>query len=211
MINTFFQQHKWWVYTLTSPYEKYQNQIDYILCSWRWGNSIWSAKIIPGADSGSYDELLIARFRHKLKKSGKTTSPFRYDLYQITYHAVELVYRFTELDLIDGVLEDRQRFITLYRRQWPKPFPRKEMQKRQNGCLRKTYTNHWENKRSQNQKLKERFIQLNEELQRIARRDKKTLGKQYKEIEVKNRMRKVRDLFEKIKDIKGTFQAKWAQ
>ena len=60
---------------------------------------------------------------------------------------------------------------------------------------------------------------MNEKFQRIARRDKKTLGKQYKEIELenimkltkKNRMRKTRDLFEKIKDIKGRFQAKWAQ
>ena len=52
---------------------------------------------------------------------------------------------------------------------------------------------------------------MNEEFQRIARRDKKILGKQYKEIELKNRMRKTRDLFEKIKDIKGRFQAKWAQ
>ena len=57
---------------------KYQNQIDYILCSWRWRSSIKSAKIRPGADCGPDHELLIAKFRLKLKKVGKTTRPFRY-------------------------------------------------------------------------------------------------------------------------------------
>ena len=59
------------------------NQIDYILCSPRWRSSIQSAKTRPGADYGSDHELLIAKFRLKLKKVGKTTRPFRYDLNQI--------------------------------------------------------------------------------------------------------------------------------
>ena len=59
------------------------NQIDYILCSQRWRSSIRSAKTRPGADCGSDHELLIAKFRLKLKKVGKTTRPFRYDLNQI--------------------------------------------------------------------------------------------------------------------------------
>ena len=50
----------------------YQNQIDYILCSWRWRSSIQSAKTRPGADCGSDHELLIAKFRLKSKKVGKT-------------------------------------------------------------------------------------------------------------------------------------------
>ena len=54
--------------------------IDYILCSQRWRSSIQSAKIRLGADCGSDHELLIAKFRLKLKKVGKTTRPFRYDL-----------------------------------------------------------------------------------------------------------------------------------
>ena len=66
---------------------------------------------------GSDPELLIAKFRIKLKKVGKTTQPFRYDLNQITYdYTVEVTNRFKGLDLIDRVLEE-QRFITLYRRQ----------------------------------------------------------------------------------------------
>ena len=56
---------------------------------------------------------------------------------------------------------------------------------------------------------KKRYIHLNPEFQRIARRDKKAfLGDQYKEIEENNRMRKTRDLFKKITDTKGTFHAK---
>ncbi|KAB0371971.1 hypothetical protein FD755_016909, partial [Muntiacus reevesi] len=75
--NTLFQQHKRRLYTWTSPDSQHQNQIDYILCSQRWRNSIQSAKTRPGADCGSDHELLIAKFRLKLKKVGKTTRPFR--------------------------------------------------------------------------------------------------------------------------------------
>ena len=75
--NTLFQQHKRRLYTWTS---QHQNQIDYILCSQRWRSSIQSAKTRPGAECGSDHEFLIANFRLKLKKVGKTTKPFRYDL-----------------------------------------------------------------------------------------------------------------------------------
>ena len=81
--NTLFQQHKRRLYKWTSPDGQHQNQIDYILCSQRWGSSIQSAKTRPGADCGSDHELLIAKFRLKLKKAGKITRPFRYDLNQI--------------------------------------------------------------------------------------------------------------------------------
>ena len=83
--NTLFQQHKRRLYTWTSPDCRHQNQIDYVLCSRRWRSSIQSAKTRPGADCGSGHELLIAKFRLKLKKAGKTTRPFRYNLNQISY------------------------------------------------------------------------------------------------------------------------------
>ena len=79
-------KHKRWLYTWTSPDGQYQNQIDCILCSWRWRSSIQSAKIRPGADCGSDHQLLIAKFKLKLKKVGKTTRPLRYDLNQIPYN-----------------------------------------------------------------------------------------------------------------------------
>ena len=105
--NTLFQQHKMRLYTWTSPDGQYQNQIDYILCGQRWRNSIQSAKTRPGADCGSDHELLIAKFRLKLKKVGKTTRPFRYDLNKISYnYTVEMTNRFKGLDLIDRVPEE---------------------------------------------------------------------------------------------------------
>ena len=93
--------------TWTLPDGQYQNQIDYILCSQRWRNSIQSAKTRPGADGGSNYELLIAKFRLKLKKVEKTTRPFRYDLNQIPYnYTVEVTNRFKGLDLIGRVPEE---------------------------------------------------------------------------------------------------------
>ena len=102
--NMLFQQHKRRLYTWTSPDGPHQNQIDYILCSQRWRSSIQSAKTRPEADYGSDRELLIAKFRLKLKKGGKTARPFRYDLNQIPYdYTVEVRNRFKGLDLIDRV------------------------------------------------------------------------------------------------------------
>ena len=69
--NTLFQQHKRRLYIWTSPDDQHRNQTDYILCSQRWRSSRQSAKTRLGADSGSDDELLIAKFRLKLKKVGK--------------------------------------------------------------------------------------------------------------------------------------------
>ena len=88
MANILFQQHKRRLYTWTSPDGQHQNHIDYIFCSQRWKSSIQSAKIRQGADCGSYHELLIAKFKLKLKKVGKTTRPFRYDLNQIPYGVI---------------------------------------------------------------------------------------------------------------------------
>ena len=73
----------------------------------RWRSSIQSAETRPRANCGSDHELLIAKFRHKLKKVGKTTRPFRYDLNQIPYdYIVEVRNRFKGLDLIDRVLDE---------------------------------------------------------------------------------------------------------
>jgi len=105
--NTLFQQHKRRFYTWTSPDGQHRNQIDCMLCSQRWRNSIQSAKTRPGADCGSDHELLIAKFRLKLMKGGKTTKPFRYDLNQIPYdYTLEVRNRFKGLDLIDRVPDE---------------------------------------------------------------------------------------------------------
>src|SRR5574341_230670 len=91
----------------TSPDGQHKNQIDYILCSQTWRSSIHSAKTRPGADYGSDHELLIAKFRLKLKEVGKSTRPIRYDLNQIPYdYTVEVRNRFKGLDLVDTVSDE---------------------------------------------------------------------------------------------------------
>ena len=86
-----------------------------------------SAKTRPGADHGSDHQFLIAKFRLKLKKVGKTIRQFRYDLNQIPYdYTVEMMNRFQGLDLVDRMPTRKTmkkqnnygwRFVTLYRRQ----------------------------------------------------------------------------------------------
>ena len=78
-----------------------------ILCRQRWRSCIQSVKTRPGADCGSDYQLLIAKFRFKLEKAGKTTRPVIYDLNHIPYeYTVEVTNRFKELDLVNRVPEE---------------------------------------------------------------------------------------------------------
>ena len=114
---------------------------DYILCSQRWRSSIQSAKTRPGADCGSDHELLIAKFRLKLKKVGKTTRPFRYDLNQIPYdYTVEVTNRFKGLGLIDRVPEELWTEVhNIVPEAVTKTFPKKKKCKKANDCLKRPY------------------------------------------------------------------------
>ena len=91
--------------------------------------------------TGSDHELLIVKFRLKLKKVGKTTRPFMYDLNQITYnYTVEMTNRFKELDLLDRVPKELCTEVhDILQRQGLRPSPRKRNAKKQNGCPRKPY------------------------------------------------------------------------
>ena len=132
--NSLFQEHKRRLYAWTSPDGQHRNQIDYTLCHQRWRSSIQSAKTRPGVDCGLDHELLIAKFRLKLKKVEKTTRSFRYDLNQIPYdYTVEVRNRFKGLDPIDKsahVLSHVQLFETLWTLACQAPlsmrFPRQE-------------------------------------------------------------------------------------
>ena len=138
--NTLFQQHKRGLYIWTSPDGQHRNQIDYSLCSWRWRSSIPSAKTRQRADCGSDHELLIAQFKLKLKKVGKTTRPSRCDLNQIPCdYTVEVASMFKELHLTESLKNYGWRFVTPCGKSWSKPSPRKRNAKRQNSCLRKLY------------------------------------------------------------------------
>ena len=178
----------------TSPDDQHWNRIDYILCSQRWRSSIQSAKIRTGADCGSDHEFLIAKFRLKLKKVGKTTRPFTYDLNQIP---VEVRNRFKALDLINRMPDELQtEFRDTVQETGINTIPKKKK------CKKAKWLSEWAlqiavKRREGKSKLdKERYTHLNAEFQRIARRDKRAFqSNQCKEIEENNRMGKTRDLF----------------
>ena len=142
-----------------------------------------------------------------MKKVGKTTRPFKYDLNQTPYdYTVEVRNRFKGLDLIECLMNYGRRFVTLYRRQESRQSPRKRNAKWLSGEALQIAVKRREVK---SKGEKERYTHLNAEFQRIARKDKKAfLSDQCKEIEANNRKGKTRDLFQKIRDTKGTFHAK---
>ena len=152
--NTLFQQHKRRLCTWTSPNVQHWNQIDYVLCSQRWRSSIQSGETRLGADYGSDHELLIAKFRLKLKKVGKTTRPFRYDLNQIPNNfTVEVRNRFKELDLIDRVPEKLWMEVhDIVQETGIKTIPKKKKRKKSKMAVWEGVTNSCENKRSKKQR-----------------------------------------------------------
>ena len=139
--NTLFQQHKRTLYTWTSSDGQYQSQIDCILLCQGWRSAIQSAKIRLGADCGSDHELLIAKFRLKLKKVEKPTRPFQYDLNQIPYdYTVEVTNRFRGLCLIGRVPDELwMEVCDIVQQAGIKTIQRKRNAERQNGCLRRPY------------------------------------------------------------------------
>ena len=172
-----------------------------------------STKTRPGADCGSDHELLIAKFRLKLKKVGKTTRPFRYDLNQIPYdYTVEVRNRFKGLDLIECLMNYGLRFVTLYRRQGSRPSPWKRNAKKAKWLSGVALQIAVKRREGKSKGEKEKYKHLNAEFQRIARRDKKAfLRDQCQEIEENNRMGKTRDLFRKLEIPREHLMQRWAQ
>ena len=104
------------------------------------GEALYSQQKQSRTDCGSDHELLIAKFKLKLKKVGKNTRPLICDLNQIPYdYIVDMTNRFKGLDLIECLKNYGWRFMTLYRRQGSRPSPRQRNEKRQNGCLSRPY------------------------------------------------------------------------
>ena len=172
--NTLSQKVKRRLYTWISPDGQHRNQIDYILCSQRWRSSIQSAKTRPGADCGSDNELLIAKFRLKLKKVGKTTRPFRYNLNQIHYdYTVEVRIKFKGLDPIESLMNYGWRFMTLYRRQGSRPSPWEKKCKKARWLSEEALQKAAKRREAKSKGGKDRYSRVNTEFQRIARRAKK--------------------------------------
>ena len=152
-----------------------------------------SKKTRPGADCGSDHELLIAKFRLKLKKVGKTTRPFRYDLNQIPYdYTVEVTNRFKGLDLIERVPEELWTEVhDIVQEIAIKTIPKKKKCKKANWLSEEGLQIAVKRREVKSKGEKERYTHLNAEFQRIARRDKKAfLSDQCKEIEGNYSMRK---------------------
>ena len=163
-----------------------------------------------GADCGSDHELLIAKFRLKLKKVGKTTRPFRYDLNQIPYdYTVKVGNRSKELDLIDRVpCALWTKVSDIVQETGIKTIPMEKKCKKAKWLAGEVLQIAMKRREAKSKGEKERYCHMNAEFQRIARRDKKAfLSDQCKDIEENNRMGKTRDLFKKIRDTKVTFHA----
>ena len=152
-----------------------QNQIDYILCSQRWRSPIQSAKTRLGADCGFDSELLIAKFRLKLKKVGKTTRLFRYDLNQTPYnYTVEVRNGFKGLDLIDRVPDELWTEVhDIVQETGIKTIPREKKRKKAKWLSGEDLQIAVKRREVKSKGEKERYKHLNAEFQRIARRDKK--------------------------------------
>ena len=145
-----------------------------------------------------------------MKKAGETTRPFRYDLNQIPYdYTVKVTNRFKGLDLIDRVPDELWTEVRdIVQQTGIKTIPKKKQCKKAK-WLSEEALQIAVKRRVKGKGEKERYIHLNAEFQRIAKRDKKSfLSDQCKEIGENNSMGKTGDLFKKIRNTKGNFHAK---
>ena len=146
-----------------------------------------------------------------MKKVGKTTRPFRYDLNQILYdYTVEVTNRLKGLDLIHRVPEELwMEVLDIVQEEVIKTILKEKKFKKEKWLSEEALQITVRRREAKGKGEKERYTHLNAEFQRIARRDKKAfLSDQCKEIMENNQMGKTRDLFKKIRDTKGTFHAK---
>ena len=156
-------------------------------------------------------ELLIAKFRLKLKKVGETTRPFRYGLNQIPYdYTVDVRNRFKGLDLIDRVPDEVSvEVCDIVQETGIKIISMEKKCKKAKWLSEEALQIAVKRREVKSKGKKERYKHLNAQFQRIARKDKESLPQRScKEIEENNRIGKTRDLFMKIRDIKGIFHVK---
>ena len=153
------------------------------------GETLQSAKTRWGADCDSNNKVLIAKFRFKLKKVGKTTRPFRYDLNQIPYnYTVGVKNRFKGLDLIDRMPKELWTEVRdIVQETGIKTIPKKQKCKKAKWLFEEGLQIAEKRREEKDKGEKERYTHLNAEIQRTARRDKEAfLTHQCKEIEDNN-------------------------
>ena len=186
-----------WLYSLPLRMENLYTVSKNKTWSWLWLRSWTKFKI-------------ITKFRLKLKKVGKTTRPFRYDLNHIPYdYTVEVTNTFKGLDLIDRVPEKLWVEVhDILQEALIETIPKKKKYKKAKGFSEEVLKIAVKRREARGKGEKERHTHLNAEFQRIARRDKVFVSNPCKDIEENNRMWKIRDLFKKIRDTNGTFHAK---
>ena len=145
-----------------------------------------------------------------MKKVGKTTRPFRYDLSQIPYnYTVEVTKRFKGLDLIDRVPEElRTKVRDAVQEAVIKTIPKKKKCKKAKWLSKEASQIAVKRKGVKGKGEKERYTHLNVEFQRIAGERRKSSSVINSKKQENNRMGKTRDLFKKIRDTRGTFHAK---
>ena len=146
-----------------------------------------------------------------MKKVGKTSRPFRYDLNQISYdYTVEVRNRFKGLDLIDRVSDELWNEVRdIAQETGIKTIPMEKKCTKGKWLSGEALQIAVKKREARSKGEKERYKHLKAEFQRMARKDKRAfLSDQCKEIEENNRVGKTRDLFKKIRDIKGTFHGK---
>ena len=149
-----------------------------------------------------------------MKKGGKTTRPFRYDLNQIPYnYTVEVRNRFKGLDLINRVPDELWTEVCdIIQETGIKTIPKKNKCKKAKWLSEEALQRVEKGREAKGKGEEERYTHLNAEFQRIARRTKKAfLNDQCKEIEENNRMGKTRDLFKKLQIPREYFMQRWAQ
>ena len=172
------------------------------------------SEIRLGANRGSDHELLIAKYRLKLKKVAKTTRTSRYDLNQLPYdYTVEVTNRMNGLDLIDRVPKELWMEVhDMVQEAVIKTIPKKKKCKKAKWLSEEALQIAVKRREAKGKGEKEKYTHVNAEFQKIAGRDKKDFfSDQCKEIEENNRLGKTRDLFKKIRDTKGTFHPRWTQ
>ena len=206
--NTCFQQPKRILYTWTTPNGQHRNQIDYILCNRQWKSSITSIKTRPGADCGTDHELLLACFRIKLKQHHKPTQTIKPDLQNIPHkYKVEVKNRFDALNLIDREPEELwQEIRDIINDETKRNIPTTPKKKKNNRISSSTLEIAKKRREAKANGNRQAFTKLNADFQHVARKDKeRQIIQECEKVEEYNKRGMTRDLFKKIKQLRGQF------